>query len=736
MMKKIFLVVNCFVAGLVQVALAQSSSPEYIKGIDTLVVYRSIPNLPEFVPRVNQTEFADIRVISDKFSIRVRSAATDNVWIDVLALYTYNRAFEVPDTPNISGSSIGANSSTSVQNYPNATAGWSQTYGNIEMSYNQLVEVEIAAKSGFTINNQNFIKATVHPAQKASLATVRDGKVYFTISNPGQVAIDINGQMDDFNAFINPIGVPPVGGVASRTIPIHTITFFANPVIVKPVLNRDRTFYVTNGAMPTVSPSTYDILYFMPGVHDIGMNNLIYPNKTVYIPGNAIIFGTLTNIGIPPQPSVTKLGQNIRIFGYGTISGARIKHPSHAPASTTEVREPINIDQGRDYTVQGVTIVDGAHFLLWQPSGERGFISYVKLVGWRANGDGIGNGDNVNDCFVRTNDDCSYVRGNRKRVTYWKDNISAVFYMSQIWEDRPILIEDIDVLYCRSRGGGGAAFDMRADAPLGQRPAQVTFRNIRFHDSRSNMQIFNLVTFEGNADNPTKVGGNYNWIRFENFFIKSSLIKSKLLGSIRSPWNGGLFFENIFFENTLLTADNFLTYFDTNKYVFGTVFSSVNFYTITDTTNPFEGYVLNSSRQPTYAPNAMVMLTAIARLGYEFVNWSGSNTSTNNQIQLTMNSNVNLKANYRLALITLLQRLEIDDKVRIYPNPATDRFIFNSEDKSIDKIELIDVSGKTVYSRDVNFQSGSVDLTGISKGVYIVKLYIKGEFSTKKIIVK
>jgi hypothetical protein len=736
MMKKVLFAVICYVVGFVQIALAQSSSPEYIKGIDTLVVYRSIPNLPEFMPRVDSGENADIRVISDKFTIRVRSAATDNIWIDVLALYTYSRAFEVPDTANMSGSNPGFNSSTSVQMYPNATAGWSQTYGNIEMSYNQPVEVEIAAKAGFMINNQNFIKATVHPSQKASLATIRDGKVYFTISNPGQVAIDINGQMDDFNAFINPIGVPPAGGVASRTIPIHTITFFANPVIVKPVLGRARTFYVTDGAMPTVSPTTYDTLYFMPGVHNIGMNNLIYPNKTVYIPGDAIIFGTLTNRGIPPQPGVTRLGQNIRIFGYGTISGARIKHPSFAPASSTAVREPINIDQGRDYRVEGITIVDGAHFLLWQPSGERGLISYVKLVGWRANGDGIGNGDNVNDCFVRTNDDCSYVRGNRKRVTYWKDNISAVFYMSQIWEDKPILIEDIDVLYLRSRGGGGAAFDMRADAPSGQRPAQVTFRNIRFHDSRSNMEIFKLVTFEGNADNPSKVGGNYNWIRFENFFIKSALVKSKLLGSILSPWNGGLTFENIFYASTLLTATNFLTYFDTNQYVFDTVFSSVNFFTITDTTNPFEGYVLNSSRQPTYAPNAMVTLTAIARPGYEFVNWSGSSTSTANQIQLTMNSNVNLKANYRLTSTMFLPRLEIDNKITVYPNPATDQFVFNSEDKSIDKIELIDFSGKAVYSRNVNYQSGTVDLTGISKGVYIVKLYSKGEFSTKKIVVK
>ena len=729
-MRKTFLLIIIFLVELLQVITAQSS-PQYINGTDTLVVYSSIPNLPEFMPKVETSEKQNIRTTSDKFTIKVRSVATNNVWVDVFAHYTYNRAIEILDLNMIGGPTPGGNSSTSVQHYPNATAGWSHTYGNIEMSNNHPVEVEIAPVNGFKIAGTNFLKATVHPSQKATAATVKNGNVYFTISNPAQVTIDINGQMDDYNAFINPIG-QPTDGVSSKTIPLHTISLFANPVIQKPVLNSSRTFYVENGVMPTVSPTTYDTLYFKPGVHDIGLNNKIYPGKAVYIPGDAIIYGSLNNAGVTLPSGFTKIGERIKIFGYGTISGARIKHSYYATGS--DIRQPINIDNALNYQVHGITIADGAHFSLWTPSGSGGLVSYVKVVGWRANGDGLGNGDDVNDCFVRTNDDASYVRGNRKRVTYWKDNISAIFYMSQIWETTPILIEDCDILYCRSRGGGGAAWDMRADAPAGQRPAQVTFRNIRFHDSRSNMEIFNLVTFKGDAAAPTQVGGNYNWIKFENISIKSSLVKSNLLGCSAAPWNGGLTFENVTFAGTKLTSANLSTYFNTNSYVNNIVYKSTDYYTVTDNTNPNEGYLIYGSKAPNYLANSRVILYALPRPGYRFVNWSGDVTSTNFQIALTMNSNKTIKANYVSTGTGVLSHS--NDNILIYPNPATDRLYFKSTDKIVDRIELVDLTGKVVLATNVQLQNGSVDLDRIAKGLYLLKMHSDNEIITKKISIK
>ena len=156
MLKKshLFLLI-IFTIGIVKIN-AVNTSPQYIVNNDTLVCYTDV---------LGHTP-------SSKYSIRVRSAATNNEWVNVFTHYTYNRAFELTDINQADGS----NNSTNVQHYPLFTSAWSQSYGNIEMSRNQAVEVEIAPKNGFTIAGQPFTKASVHPAHKVSNVRVEGDK--------------------------------------------------------------------------------------------------------------------------------------------------------------------------------------------------------------------------------------------------------------------------------------------------------------------------------------------------------------------------------------------------------------------------------------------------------------------------------------------------------------------------------------------------------------------------------
>jgi autotransporter-associated beta strand protein len=549
------------------------STQEFTAGSDSLVVYSNIPGIPEFVDRIDETDLQDIRVVSDKYSIRVRSVATGYQWVDVFTHYTYNRGAEIALLPQIE---TGAPHVTNTQHYPNFTRGWSHTYGNIEISPDHPVEVEIGAKNGFQIKNQDFFKAAVHPSHKASAPTVVNGKVYFTISNPAQVTIDINGQMDDHNELINPIGHST-----------HAISLFASPVLIKPPLSDARTFYVSNGQMPTaIQRDTYDTLYFMPGVHDIGLDNKLYPGKTYYIPGDAIVFGAFNNLGVDKQTYPT-IGSGIRFSGYGTITGVRTRHPRYIPnAGDHNYYKPIMIDKAEDYEIYGVTVVDPANHSVFIPSGKRGAVRWAKTIGFRANSDGFAGNDHVDDCFMRTSDDCSYVRGNRKRCVFWKDHFSAVFYMSYI-PSGSLLIEDCDIIYLRSRqsdGRGGALFNCRGDAvngtsqTSGALPTNVTFRNLRVHDKRSNMCIFNMFSYKGNdlTGNTTEsVACSYSNIKFQNISIAGSSVMQYLLGCGPSPWNAGsLTFDNVSFDGVLLTQQNFNSYFVTNQHVGAQTFLS------------------------------------------------------------------------------------------------------------------------------------------------------------------
>jgi len=616
-MKKLIILLFLFtsVIGLSKL-IAAESSPQFVLGADTLVVYKDVPGLAP----------------SDKYTIRVRSAATNNVWVDVFAHYTYNRAFELERINRADGT---VPPLTTTQHYANFTSRWSHSYGNIEMSKNTPVEVEIAAKNGFTIGGQNFFKATVHPAQKASVATMVDGKVYFTITNPGQLVIDINGQMDDYNAAINPIGHP-----------VHAISLFANPVIKKPTLNNSRIRYVEPGsdytALRQLSTSTFDTLYFKAGVHDIGKDFKIHPGKTYYIPGDAMLYGNLNNLDVP-QGSYATTGENIHIFGYGTLSQAKISHPDYV-VNPTGSYKGIEIENGRNWSIRGVCIADPSNHSTLGIS-SNGLFSWMKVISWRANGDGLAGYCLAEDCFIRTQDDCSYAKGPKQRCTFWKDANAALFHLATIPENtaEPIIMEDCDVIYARLRdavGLNGGGFQQRGGGTPGQRNVNVIFRNFRIHDKLVNMPIFNLSSGEGSS---------YSGFLFHNISIAGMApgSKQRILGSATSPWYGGLIFDNITIGGVKVTSENYKTYFDTNEFVKDIWFRMPGYFTISKSTNATEGTITINPNTATYIENSKVMVTAVPKPGYVFEGWSGDASGTTNPLEITMDGNKNISATFK-----------------------------------------------------------------------------------------
>ena len=60
---------------------------------------------------------------------------------------------------------------------------------------------------------------------------------------------------------------------------------------------------------------------------------------------------------------------------------------------------------------------------------------WVKIFTWRGNGDGINPFSNglIEDCFIRTQDDSTYVNGRGiRRVVYWQDCNGSTFVLSAI----------------------------------------------------------------------------------------------------------------------------------------------------------------------------------------------------------------------------------------------------------------------------------------------------------------
>ena len=192
--------------------------------------------------------------------------------------------------------------------------GWSNSYLNLEIEEGVEVEIKLTKLWGEPVT-----KAVVHPKEAARSCEVREGEVYIRIDKSVLFTVDINGQMDDQDTGKLPKNKGNYDGP-----PIHTVTIFANPFITPPDLEDPGVVQVSPGEeAPGEGP--WHTLYFLPGIHDIGLEFLIHANRSYYIPGDAVVYGTLSK-----EEDDGEDGENIRIFGHGTLSGDRLPHHSNS----------------------------------------------------------------------------------------------------------------------------------------------------------------------------------------------------------------------------------------------------------------------------------------------------------------------------------------------------------------------------------------------------------------------
>lgn len=444
-------------------------------------------------------------------------------------------------------------------------AGWTHAYVNFETS--GPVEIEISRANGHPIRT-----AAAHPQRKASACSMKDGKAHVRLEKPCQVAVDIDGQMDTQDT-----------GMGYKGPPIHTISIFANPPIAgKPKPDDAAVLTVKPGEIPPAH-GPWTTLYFLPGVHDIGLAFKLRANCSYYIPGDAIVYGTLSN-------EKWGDGHHIRIFGHGTLSGARLKHPKYVENANLKEDHghyrPIEIVGTTDTRVEGITIADSAthSLMLIHPykEGHPNAVKWTKIFTWRANGDGINPFGNtlVEDCFLRTQDDSLYVNGlGIRRCVLWNDANGSSFVLSSVPQikGRKIVVEDCDVIYSRAKWhhwSGGRVFNARGenDGPGG---SGVIFRNINIEDPRPTLQQFFLCMTvpPPYADSDRKAApGELSGILFQNITIAapSVLAEPQLLWGQPDARIRRLTFENLTLSGKPVSSSEF---FKTNEFVDGLIFT-------------------------------------------------------------------------------------------------------------------------------------------------------------------
>lgn len=562
---------------------------------------------------------------------------------------------------------------------------WSHTYCNFELDGNTPVVVKITRLNKSGAPSGPITSVVPRPARHFDKCEIIDGEVYITISNPGQLALDIDGQLDSRDAPRN-VGMPKWGDVApyaNEMEGVHAVTVFANPFIDdKPDPGAANVKKVYPGDPVPEDDGSWETLFFMPGIHKMSVDANgnerewrksdvidINSNRQYYIPGDAIVYGNFN--------SMDDWGgsiENVRLFGHGTVSGAKIPHwkdwSSALEGLDHSFLRVFEAHGAKNVIVEGITSADQAEhgiYIYGKDDGPANYLKWTKIITWRVNNDGtvLSGKSYAEDCFIRHQDDAVYVEGaGMKRCVLWTDVNGQPIRGSWISErrsgaypgDLPTVLnyDNLDVIYARGVfhknsviNGGSSVEDTYSDGVMntGQ---HMLYSNIDVPDSNPVRVLFGITT---DAEEARALKG----MRFQNINYRSErAFNDGGVGSeqfhaneLKGNANDDLryfVFDNVHINGKQMDLDlmNNPEYFDAG-YVSDFTFRLRD--TISSNGNVLTTTVTNGviTAEETGNPGE-VTLSVTTKEGYVFNGWSGDLSGSQNPVTINVDRDMAITA--------------------------------------------------------------------------------------------
>lgn len=240
-----------------------------------------------------------------------------------------------------------------------------------------------------------------------------------------------------------------------------------------------------------IDPSDPNVIYYGPGDHYVS-RIIVRSNQTLYIARGAVLYGEmyLNAQSGACSPVISLIGDNIKVRGRGIVDG------SLCSTLTTHLLSV----HGNNISIEGITLRDGSVWTLPVKNSKNVVIDGIKILGYRANSDGIDvcNSENVviRNCFIRTLDDLIVIKtlkngGPCKHVhayhnVLWNEVAHAVSVGAEISKDIvDVVFEDSDIIHDKGR-----EWSMRVYHCDDAKVSGIVFRNLRFEESRNFLSLW------------------------------------------------------------------------------------------------------------------------------------------------------------------------------------------------------------------------------------------------------
>ncbi|WNR45673.1 glycosyl hydrolase family 28 protein [Paenibacillus roseipurpureus] len=366
--------------------------------------------------------------------------------------------------------------------------------------------VTITVTTNFDITSGVVIR----PLAAGITPTVSGRTITFSVSNPVNLSIEVNGDIDNNLAlFANPIetAAPQDNGASN-------------------VLYMDPGTHSSN-----INWGTKDTLYFRPGVHRLTETLIIPSGKNVYLAGGAVV---QTRVA-------TYDASNVRIFGRGIIDGTNAPQVydwgDHRSSFFYFVRSD-HID------VEGIILRSSPGFHMVPVESEYVNIKNIKSIGATiSNKDGYDIVDSryvtIDGIFIRTVDDAIAIKGSYKiagqrgessyitvkNSTFWNEdqgNSMEIGFEESTDQIRYITFQNIDIIHTRS--GSVISIHNGDSAHI----HDVLYDNIRIEDVQTSRFIdmaIDYYTYSADLERGEISNITFNNINYIPATIKGSQMK-------------------------------------------------------------------------------------------------------------------------------------------------------------------------------------------------------------------
>ena len=219
--------------------------------------------------------------------------------------------------------------------------------------------------------------------------------------------------------------------------------------------------------------------------------------------------------------------------------------------------------KGNDIVVEGVIFRDSSTWTIPIRQSDRVTIRNVKLLGRRANSDGIDICDSdhvtIEDCFIRTLDDLIVVKTFKRPTRHvlarncvlWNEVAHALSIGAELRKD----VDDVVFSNCDVIHDMGREWTLRVFHCDGSRISNIRFENLRIEESPRLISLWiNHAMYSAGPER-----GHIDNVEFKNIQASANPLRVSLQGFDDTHLVENVFFDNVVINGTRLSPEDVKT---------------------------------------------------------------------------------------------------------------------------------------------------------------------------------